>query len=340
MRDAPHESEIVDAYGGIDLADDLRNAFPQGVDLSVIRNDGIHVNGGINAAFPSQALLNGIDHIVREEDVTASVHLDVESRNGVSRPVVMYRQIVNAERVRIFGHQIMDHAHGILGGGFPQNGVFGIVQNPDAGDQNKDGHDHTHVCIQVDRKGRKKKKQERCQQNGRGGKHVGKAIRRGGAHDGGIDPLCQHAIKNAEPQLNENGKQKNAHSDPASLGKLGGEDLAQGFAQKLQSDQEDQKGYDHGCHVLDPRVPKGMLAVGGFCRDAEGDHRNDLRSCIREIVHGVGYDGNRSKEGSDQKLGQKQKEIQNDPRDAGKHPVLSPHLRVFCVFMVLNEPTH
>ena len=337
VRVSAHHTKIVHTHVGVQLEQKLGHALAQSVDLAVVGHDGIHVNGGLNAAFPTQALLNVVDHVVREEDVLLSVHLNVQGRDDVPRTVIVHRQIVNAKRLGVFGNHGVNGGHRLLGGGFAENGVFGLVEDLDARNQNEDRHDHAHVCIQIDRQRGKEQEQQRGQKHRGGGENVREAVGGGRAHHGRVDAGRQAAVKEAEPELDENGKAKHRNGDPTPLGRRWREDLSDRLAQQLKTDQKDQEGDDHRGHVFDPRVTEGMLAVGRLCRDAEGDQRDDLRARVGKVVHGVGHDGDRARERAHEKLGDKEQKIEQNARNARQRSVAAAHTGLAHVFVILHK---
>ena len=278
------------------------------------------MDGGLDAALHPQSALDEIGHIVGGVDVGVSVHLHVEGGHDPPGAVVVDHQIVDADGTLIL--KLLDHSfnlgHGLLRGLLSQDGVLGIVQDLNTRPEDEQGHQNAHVGVGVKAR---ELVDEGGDQHREGGSRVGQGIGGGSPHDRGVDPPRDLAVEDAQPELDQHRHAEDHDRHPAEH-RLGGvEHLVHRPRQQLPADEEDEEGDDHGGHVLDAGVPKGVVAVGGLGGYLEGDEGDDLAPCVGEVVHRIGLHRDGTEEEAHREFPRGQQEIQNDAHRGGESPV-------------------
>ena len=108
------------------------------------------------------------------------------------------------------------------------------------------------------------------------------------------------------------------------------------FNAHIDNQKRDQKPGD----ILQPRVTKRVLLVGGFRRQLEAEQRHNRRAGVREIIHSVGQHRHAAKQQPHAHFGKREQQIDADPDQPAEPAVPLPHLRVLHISGILYEMPH
>ena len=81
----------------------------------------------------------------------------------------------------------------------------------------------------------------------------------------------------------------------------------------------------------------GMLRICGTLRHFEAQQRDQRGGRIREVVYGVGRNGDGAGEGARQQLSRKKQEIADDAHNPSQFPAGAPHRRILRVLIILDK---
>ena len=94
------------------------------------------------------------------------------------------------------------------------------------------------------------------------------------------------------------------------------QNLVKGVSEKLNTDDHDNHGNDHGRNIFDSCVTEGVSAVCGFGGNLEADERNELGTRVGEVVETVRRHGHRGEQKSRDDFTGREQEVDNDSDDA------------------------
>ena len=112
--------------------------------------------------------------------------------------------------------------------------------------------------------------------------------------------------------------------------------LLHGRFDQLRADEQDQRRHDQPADVFHAVMPVGMLTVGGLGRHLKADERHDRACRVREVVNGVGGDGDAAAERADGELCRAEQNVADDPDPAGQPPAGGAHGKIAGLSALLN----
>ena len=241
---------------------------------------------------------------------------------------------MRAEYGRV-AHDLIPHLfdqHGI--GGFAENRVEHVADQPDAAVKDKQRHRHADRAVQPcadvgDKADRQKHR--------RTGNNVVPAVGGGCSQRAGVDLLADLPIKNGQPQLD--GDRADQHGD--RHGREGNrrrrDQLSDAAAEQLDADGQDQHRHREPGEVFIPRVSERMIRIGRTRRHPEAEQADDAGCRVGQVIHRVRRDGNAAAERADRKLCGKEQKVADDADCAGKAAVGVADVRRCKIVPVLDE---
>ena len=313
------DAKVMNEQGRVNLLCVCDGRGAKFIHQGVVGDHGIHVYRGQDVMLTFQLALDEIHHVVGFEHILRAVHLNMKGGDDSPGAIVVNHQIVHPQHAVVMGDRRLNDGHGFLGRAFAEDGVFGIVQYLDARNHDEDGHQESHITVDVEAR---EFEDEGGDQHGEGGGGIRQAVGGGGAHDGGVNLFGDLTIEQAEPQFDHHRHAQHSDRDPAEPGGGGRvKNFSHGFSEKFVADEQNQKRHDHGGHVFNARVAEGVVAVGRLCRDFEGDEGDDLRAGVREVIDGIGLDRDGAEQKADGEFSACQQEVKDDAHRAGQRAI-------------------
>ncbi len=272
MRGARHHAEIMDEDRCIQISVNAReHRRLRIVDLLIIGGNRIHVNHRRAVQFLGKAVFDGIDHIVQRHDIAAGGHFGVQRNHHAPRAVIMHRQIMYAHDIGVFAHDIADALHKFGRRRIAQQRRNGILRRRIARAQNHDRHQRARPRIDI-------YAEEAIYQHGnqhrRRSAHIGQAIRRHGAHRGGIDLLPHRAVVDRHIELYQYRSGEDDHGYDAKFHLFRLDDLPNGIPPQRKAHQQNHHRNDQSRHIFNAPVPVGMIAMRLLRRQLKAQQRD------------------------------------------------------------------
>lgn len=118
----------------------------------------------------------------------------------------------------------------------------------------------------------------------------------------GFDHAADLAVKEALPELCQNGNDEHNEGDGREGVFLRREDFLNGRHAELKPEENDNERDDDARKILDARVAERVLFIRRFTCHFKADERDNGRAGICEVVDGIGRDGNTVKNRADDNL--------------------------------------
>ena len=313
MRLPLHHAEIMNVEARINQAHLIQHHTAQRIHASVIGDNGIHVDGANHSQLSRNLLFNVVDHIMRFINVGRAIHLNVHRGHGAAGAVIVNVQIMNPQRAGILMDNRLDglHQSGIRLGS--ENVILGFGENLNAGNQNDDGHQDSHVGIGVKARD---PRYHGAKQNARCGGSIGQAVHSGCLHHVRLNPLSNAPVQKRQKELYQHRQGKNDHGNGAEHRLIRRYQFADRLLKYLHTDEHDKKGNYHRGHIFNSRMPVGMLAVSRLGGNAKADAGNHGGTGIGKVVDRIGANGNRADQNTDQKFAGKQQQVKQNSHHA------------------------
>ena len=200
MGRSRHDPKIVDAFQAVHF----RKCFGNGgfglVHLWIVGFNRVHVSDEFNTKRVLHLPLYIVDDIVVGHDIAACIHFDMSRRKDLPGSVVMHHQIVDAKDAGIFAYDLPNAFHQMGIRCFPQQGTGSFSHQLDAGPDDKQCDQTSHVTI--DLKSCKLAK-EQAGQNRRRCDHIVSAVRSRCCQGHRLDLPADAGIKQRLPQLDQ-----------------------------------------------------------------------------------------------------------------------------------------
>ena len=168
---------------------------------------------------------------------------------------------------------------------------------------------------------------QQSRQQDAGGGGVGQGVGGGGGQGGGLDLPGQPPVEEKHPQLDRHRDRQNSRRQRREGHRLRVDDFVQGGLAQFHPHQEDEHGHHQPGQILHPAVAEGVFLVCFLAGQAEahqGDHRGGR---VRQVVKGVGGDGDGGGGDAREELAQKEQQVQPDAHRSGQRPAPLPGLR-------------
>ena len=232
------------------------------------------------------------------------------------RAVVVDHQIVDAQHLRVAHDGVLDVLHQLWRGAFAQQGAEGVHHKPPTRPEDERRHCHAHEAVQ--HVPARQVGEDGGQEHGAGGQHVVPAVGGGGHQSLGVDALADGLVEAAHPELDADGRRQHPHTEPAEHHCRRMQHFEHRFFQQRKPDGEDGDADHETRQIFVPGVAVGVLFVRTFGRQTEAHEAHHVGRGVREVVQGVGHDGDGAEQRPRRQLAQTEQEIAGHAHEAGQ----------------------
>ena len=148
MGGAFYHTEIVDGKAAVQVAGDFFNLGAHFIDLFVVCDDGVNVDGYGAVQFVLKLVLDVVNLVVDDEKVSVSRNFGVEGEDQSSRAVVVDNQVVHAVDKWMGKNDLFDFLYQIFFRSLTEKGINGILHGCDSGIEDKNTHQDTESSVQ------------------------------------------------------------------------------------------------------------------------------------------------------------------------------------------------
>ena len=278
-----------------------------------------------------------VDQIVGVQRILLGRQFHMQRGKLVPRAVVVHHQVMHAQHAGVAHHSLLDVIHQVIAGAFAQQRAEGVHHQTPAGDQNEHGHAHTHQTIQNVPAGQ-------AAQNGgnehrTGAQHIVAAVRRRGNEGLGTDGASDGAVEAAHPQLDQNGSDQHGNGQQTELHRCGMQHLDHRLLQQGKANAQHRHADHQPGQILIPGMAEGVFRVRCSGRQFEPHQTDDIGRCIRQVVQGIGHDGDGTEQRAHGELAQAEQNIAHHAHDAGQIAIGGPGVRVLRIVGVTDKQT-
>ena len=318
--------------------DFLHQAGPQHPHPGVRSDDGVIVDGQQQVHFLPHIVFDVVDQVVGFQGVHLGGELHMEGRELAAGAVVVDHHVMDAQHPGIGQHLFFQLFHQLGRGAFAQQRAQGIPNQAPARPQDEDGHTQTHNAINDIEAG--DLAQDRRHQHRAGGDDIVAAVGGGGDQGFGFNGQAHPAVEETHPQFHQDGGAQHRHRQQAEAHLFRVEDLARRLLQQAQADGHDHGAHRQARHVFIAGVPIGMLGVGGLGGQLEAHQAHHVGGGIRQVVDGIGGDGDGPEQGAHRKLARKQQQVAAHTHNTGQTAIPFPDLGVLAVLIIFDESAY
>ena len=164
-----------------------------------------------------------------------------------------------------------------------------------------------------------------------GGEHHGRgdavaqAVRRRGAHGGGIDLRADAAVVKGHVELDKDRRHEDAGRQRAERHRLRRGDLLDGAGEQFKAHQQDGQRHDEARDVLDAAVAERVLRVRLAAGHAEADERDERGTGVGMGVDRIRRHGDGAGERTGKELAEEQQRVERDAHRAAQRAVRAAH---------------
>ena len=336
MSGAGDHAEIVNGQPGILHMEDRGDQLAHPVHRRIIGHHGVVVDHQMDIVRAVALALQIVDDLVALQGVLVLIHLHMETGEALAGAVIVDHQVMEAQDLGLGADEFSDGLPELRIRRFAQQGGNGLPGQAPAAPQDEQGHGQTHAA--VDLPGGEMLCQA-CQQHGAGGDAVVAAVGGGGLQGGGADERTQLAVEPGQPQLHGDGRDQHTGGHGAEFHGGGIQDLLHRGLGQLEADDDDHSGHGQARQVFKPGVSIGMLGVGRLLRQPEAHQSYDGRGSVGKVVHGVGGDGNGSRQGANRQLSGEEQQVADNAHQAGQPPQAGTGVFAFGILAGLHRQT-
>ena len=300
----------------------LRDLFPGGRRLRVLRVDGIYADGGEDHVVLPEHLHHDLaQELVQVVGGESVGHLDVDRAAVCVRAVIVQDQVIGAADLRVVGDRRLDVPGKLRVRPLAEDLRQRVPKHFKAGFDDHGGDDRAQPRLQRD-------VEEQVDPGGHQGGGGDDTVHRGvcaGIDEGiGVD-LFPDALD--VPTQDDLHHHRDGHDDQGRrvvIRRVRMDDLFHGFHEGGDPRVQHQQRNDHGAQVFDPAVAEGVLPVRLLPGQLRPDDGDDRTGRVRQVVDRVHHDGDGIGRQADGRLEGRQKDVGRDPDDAGADDDLVP----------------
>ena len=145
------------------------------------------------------------------------------------------------------------------------------------------------------------------------------------------------AVEEHHPELHEDRKRQYGNDGGGEFCWRRVRYLVDGSLHKLDAHGGDENGHDEARQVLKAPMTIGMVGIGGLAGHLKPEQAHDIAGGVRKVVHGVGHDGNGSRQKADDAFCEAERDVAGDSDHAGELAVTRAHGGVVGILPVFHE---
>ena len=182
-----HDAQVVDRKAGVELAGLFHQAGAQHAHRRIGGDDGVIVDGHLQAIPLYKIVLDVVDDIVGLERVSLCRELDVEGCELMPRAVIVHHEVVHPQHTGVAHDRLLNVLHQLRAGALAQQGAEGVHHKPPARPEDERRHCHAHEAVQ--HVPARQVGENGGQEHGAGGQHIVPAVGGGGHQSLGADAI-------------------------------------------------------------------------------------------------------------------------------------------------------
>ena len=221
-------------------------------------------------------------------------------------------------------------------GRLTEQGRDGVPRRVVAAPEDEKGHQRAGVGVDVDVREMGDERGDEHRQRRAG---VAQTVRGRRAHGRGVDLFADGAVVEPHVELDEDGRRQHPHTEPAEHHCRRVQHFERGFFQQRKPDGEDGDADHETRQIFVPGVAVGVLFVRAFGRQTEAHEAHHVGRGVREVVQGIGHDGDGTEQRAHGELAQAEQNIAHHAHDAGQIAIGGPGARVLRIVGVTDKQT-
>ena len=299
MRNAPDDAEIVNGDGGVQRGDERLHFAVQRIGAGIADDNGVKVNDHVDTEVTAEIALDVIDEIVADENVIFGIDLTMGRGKTAAHAVIVHSKVMHADDAGVREHFLGNGLYEFALRRLAEERIRGADCKLHAGEHDKQRNRRAHVAVQIHAG---EHGDDGAEQHDACGDDIVAAVLGRGFDGLGFDHAADLAVKEALPELCQNGNDEHNEGDGREGVFLRREDFLNGRHAELKPEENDDERDDDARKILDARVAERVLFIRRLTCHFKADERDNGRAGICEVVDGIGRDGNTVKNRADDNL--------------------------------------